>query len=1079
MSSGMDITTLHRHMPTLCLNSTVIANSVKFTMMKYLSSAYSNLSRISSNIMTTVDDLTLNTFSTSLKILKSVGKLSWFVLKTTVQHKKTTIVAVAAIVAIKILWRPLKDFFLDFISCEYGKQLNTQRSDIRQEFRDLDIPKVKVPQNVLHSSQRKNRSSAIHFAQVLSSRLGMKLHHVQPRPNQTKDSYQMKHHWLSDTDVTAQSQEPDEDHIITRFDSDYYEDINAEIAASYNTMLIYHHSPLEAAAQKSLDKPAHTFVNNKMIVEDNGAVYYKHPVWDYGVEEISYFKMDLNGFYYKAFQVETRRISDTHALTLIIPRVRYYGLSALAARARFGTNKLRHMRVKNGEFNVMRVIDEAGDHISIAKQGCYNCAKIETAALEQMQWLHENAKMPITLPRIKTQTGLDGKQAALVHEYVIKTIRRDTAWYQKNYRVEYGSNTYQMYPNQALNTPRPSMESFMWPIVNGAYCPSRDTMTETASIEGRLTKLQQHKTLSPAHIRYMEAFIKRLIPDDVAHTYHPCSVDHVFEKQSRPSQRSILEEAIYEGPGRPFSKTFVKKESYGGIKDPRIISTERPYDKLTWSMYQYTVADFLKKQPWYMFGKTPREIADKIVEIAAQSQTINCTDFSRMDGRKTVITRTLDLIFMLRLFNKEHHRDIRRLIRRKVNNRSVTAGYDDDEFHFKSLLAQLSGLPDTSNFNTLDNAFNNFVGFCNILSPSPTEEEFDKAYACVEELLAVAGDDTVVGDMPDHAICKAAKWIGHVIESDVYERGQSGVNFLARIYGPDLWTGSPNSCTDIMRALSKLHTTVAMDARFTPLDKLSQKLTSLWYTDENTPIIEHLLIAFKNAGGTLASREEHVLATYWSRYDKKDQYPNEREEYMWDLLPDENNYNEFVVHLAKVEDGEYPIEAMLYLPLLVDLEPKPHKQQTVLDKDGDQQLVGEDDTRVDLPEKQEITIPSIPHMMTCPLSHLLVARKQLKRTTRKKFMSAKHIAKLPKETQETRWKVRKNMTGQYTYKSRNSHNLLVQGPKRKGKEKKQLVHSGMAALDIVFSHMGMGFVRAKPKGPHDQPVGRAVMADKP
>jgi hypothetical protein len=287
----------------------------------------------------------------------------------------------------------------------------------------------------------------------------------------------------------------------------------------------------------------------------------------------------------------------------------------------------------------------------------------------------------------------------------------------------------------------------MFPISNGAYNPARNTSTEIASVEGRLTKLQQDVRITPKHYKYINAFLKRLIPDELVHTMHPESVDYVFEAQPRPTQQNILEDAIQSGPGNPFVSTFVKKECYGKISDPRIISTERPHDKLEWSQFQYTLGKFLKLQSWYMFGKTPLKIADKIAKIASSAEFINCTDFSRMDGRKTIITRTLNLIAMMRLFSPEYHTRIYDQIKRKIASRAVTAGFDDDEYHFNTLLAQASGLPDTSNFNSLDNAFTNFVGYCNMLSYSPTEEEFDIAYKNVCTKCAIAGDDTAAADL--------------------------------------------------------------------------------------------------------------------------------------------------------------------------------------------------------------------------------------------------------------------------------------------------------------------------------------------
>lgn len=933
-----------------------------------------------------------------------------------------------------------------------------QRGIIREKFRNLILNKPRRSGNVLHPSQRSNRSAALNSATQLAMLTGLTCFHVQPRPSQVSngDPYSMTHYWASDTQVPSSLGIPEPTQIITRFDSDYYEDMNCEFSDFFQPHFIYHHSPITVASPKTAEYPAHTFVDDTLVVDDNGAVHYEHQLWDYGIEEIRI--LSLNPQWptreypfpirptFNIFQVDTRRVSKTHCLTVVIPRIQYTGIYSLIATACYGENRVNRVMVQNDGFNVMRVISDEGEIISVGKPGQYNCANIKTEDLEMLQQLHAQAKMPITLPKIKTKTKSTDQQASVLQEFIISTTRRETNQYHKNYEVEYGSNTYQMYPNDSEIDPTPSCVSFMYPISNGSFSPARGLNTETASIEGRLTKLQQDVRIHPAHYRYIEAFVNRLIPSEISRTYHPAEVDYVFEKQSRPSQQVILENAVQESEGKPYTSTFVKKEGYGKISDPRIISTERPLDKLTWSQYQYSVADFLKTQPWYMFGKTPKQIAARMVDIATSSQMINCTDFSRMDGRKTIITRTLNLIFMLRLFSSEHHTDIQRLISRKLDNRASTATYDDETFSFRTLMAQLSGLPDTSNFNSLDNGFNNFIAYANMQSKTPTEEQFDIAFSLLMEKTAVAGDDTAAGDLADKAVTTSSKWIGHKITSDIYQRGDPGVNFLARIYGPDLWTGDPNSCTDIMRTISGFHTTPRMDPNITPMDKLGQKLTSYWYTDENTPILSWLTYAYVSAGGKIASREDHYLKTYWSKYDKTDQYPNHEAEYMYDLLPDHANWTPFKEMLNAVTDGHADITELLRLPLLFDIDVKPHTQQVVLDKDGDQMLVGEDSTRIDRPDKQEITIPIIPKINSKLPSMIL--------------FNYNH-----QESAST------TVNGKIRYHKKDRLRLV--GPRDKTKKikrgnktyhpaKRKTVWGGITALDIVFAHAGCGWEYSPP-----------------
>jgi len=903
----------------------------------------------------------------------------------------------------------IKHFVITNLPVEPFKQLDSKRTVLREVFRNTPVEKGYTSKNVLHPEQRRCRTDSINFSKLLASSSGYDLYNIQPRLGQTTDNHRMVHHWITDTEIPQKDDQVTNNMIITMFDSDYYEDINHQLKKNYAPHLIYHHSPVDAASPKTLGAPSHTFENDMIIVKDNGSVRYDNYLWDYNTEEISFMRF---GKYFIpehiSYQIETKRVSETHALTLIMPRVKFSGIGSFIALARYWIKPIERVKLTEGEFTRMRVITESEDYISIAKQKSYNSARIPVEQLEQLQWLHANAKMPITLPKIRTKTQLNDNQVAIIQEYIIKTTDRNSSKIYTNYKVEYGSNAYQMYPDTAKIDPKPSMISFMFPVSNGAFSPARETSSEVNSIEGRLTKLQQDVRITPKHYKYMEAFVRRLITDDLKHTAHPETVDYVFEAQPRPNQQSILENAVEEGPGMPYVSTFVKKECYGKIADARIISTERPHDKLVWSQFQYVLARLLKKQSWYMFAKTPHKIANKLAKLAKLAREINCTDFSRMDGRKTIVTRTFNLMVMMRYFHPSHHKTIYEQMKRKINSRGSTASFDEDEFKFTTLLAQASGLPDTSNFNSLDNAFINFVGFANMESYNPTEEDFDIAYQKVLNNCAIAGDDTAAADLENDAITKAAAWCGHVITSDIYKRGKSGVNFLARVYGPDLWTGSPNSCTDIMRALNKLHTTTHMDPLITPLDKLGQKLTSLWYTDENTPIIKQLITAFQEVGGKLAERSEQYLLSYWAKYDKTDQYPNFEEEWMWELIPDDSDITGFLTYLGKTRK----LDELLVMPLLHDAEVKPHIHQVVLNKDGDQILVGEDSTRVEQPTEQKITIPFIPKL--CPIKLTKLLSKKEKPITLKLF----------------------------------NH-------KKKRSYFKKIKH-GMAALDIIFSNQGMG-----------------------
>lgn len=856
---------------------------------------------------------------------------------------------------------------------EQGESINVRRNETRKIFRETTLANGRLSQNVLHPQPKLDRKRAMSSVTSMIQQLpNYEPFYVQPRPEQAVHSNSMTHYWVSDTAVPTSNDKVTDEHIVVRIDSDYYEDLNRSV--TYNPHLIYTFDPTQAAAQAT-EYPAWTFVDAETLEVTSPAEQYRHNLWDYTAKEFQSFK--LNCVYnaeWASFEVEKRRVCKTHSLVALIPRVRYTGIYAFLACTWYGVTSLKRVNVGDTDYAVMEVLEQresdktvSYDHtISVARKNTHLAATTSMELFNQAYELARGSKLGSTIPKIKSKLKMDDGPAAVLRNYLQDT--RDTTngefsrdWY-KNYRVEYGVKTYQMYPNTAEVEPRPSLIPFAYPIVDGAFAPSRSLASEKAAIEGRLSKLTTNLELTPKHVSVMCALIKRMVPNETLcnvlgkHQLEPCDDDTVFEKQPSPSQQQILEVATEMNFSNPMISSFVKKEAYQKISDPRIISTLKPADKLENSKFLYPFADWLKKQKWYAFGKTPRKIAQRLAKIARKSDSINCTDFTRMDGHKNHPLRQFNYTLMCRLFKPEFVAAIRDMCQRSINSRGVTLNYDDECYFYKTFLAWASGNPFTSGFNSIDNAVIVFTGYINVVTDSGklemTEARLDEAYALLLEKAILAGDDTALGDMPDRCIVNAAKWWGHVLKSNVYMRGDSGVDFLARKYGPDLWYGEENSCTDLMRALAKIHTAPNL-AHFTPVQKLEMKLTSLWYTDRNSPIFKQLLERWLSVGGKLAEKYNSTFMSYWSRYDIKDQYPNESEEWMLEFLPDVC-MDDLFEYLEKAETPE----AFLTLPCIYVVEPLPHKQQTIIEINGEQEELGEPETAVDEPLEQEILIPA-------------------------------------------------------------------------------------------------------------------------
>jgi hypothetical protein len=154
-----------------------------------------------------------------------------------------------------------------------------------------------------------------------------------------------------------------------------------------------------------------------------------------------------------------------------------------------------------------------------------------------------------------------------------------------------------------------------------------------------------------------------------------------------------------------------------------------------------------------------------------------------------------------------------------------------------------------------------------------------------------AGDDSLVSNLDLKAFEKAAGTMGQVATGSVLPRGAAGVNFLARYYSPEVWFGSPNSCSDIRRQVVKWHTTPSLPPTVTPVDKAIQKSVSYVLTDPETPVLGELCqgvldlaSATENAAFHCKRNDLQAAQRWWDRYEAADQYPNWREDWMEDLL---------------------------------------------------------------------------------------------------------------------------------------------------------------------------------------------------
>ena len=285
---------------------------------------------------------------------------------------------------------------------------------------------------------------------------------------------------------------------------------------------------------------------------------------------------------------------------------------------------------------------------------------------------------------------------------------------------------------------------------------------------------------------------------------------------------------------------------------------------------------------FYAFGKPPRNIAERVAEIAERAEEFCLEgDFSRMDGRVSNVGREFTTNLCLRLFAPEHHDEVRKLAATQVGQ----VGRTRFGVKFNSGTSRLSGSPETSLFNSMETLFILYLGFRNKTDAVGQYYTHTRAWQALEKGAIAGGDDSLVADLPLSSFKWAAEQLGHKVTASIRSREKRDkVTFLARYYGPEVWHGNPNSCSDIRRLLDKFHcaTSLLDNEVGSCLGKLVEKARSIACTDIETPIIGPFCKKVILLGVDVKASTGDT--SYYAVEEAGDRYPNRLEPWMLDLV---------------------------------------------------------------------------------------------------------------------------------------------------------------------------------------------------
>lgn len=503
--------------------------------------------------------------------------------------------------------------------------------------------------------------------------------------------------------------------------------------------------------------------------------------------------------------------------------------------------------------------------ITTARPGSTLCATVPSHLDDAVATVARLGTTNLMLPTVASWLGNEQKPAsAVLTEYhrLVVGAKVPTV-----YPVEMGVRAYQFEPANYDAEARPKLAAYMSPLVHGAFAPVQNAAGERRAVKGRIEDLKGEE---PAPHAFRDQCIQEFV-DLIAQgaVLFPVDYETTAEKQTSAQQVQSLQRAVTMGPYlKRVLKCFIKSESYSGTKDPRIISTYNDADKLDFGGFTLALAAHMKQFKWYGPGKTPREVAERVVEICSGAREyVNVSDLHRMDGTIKYLLRLVDRGVMMKTFI--HHRSVlNELLKRNVDNLSVLP----NGTRTKQGPAHGSGCPGTSVLQTNRAAFNSYLAYRHTTNPDTGAK-----YTPSEAFAALgihAGDDGMDADLPLASHKWAADRVGLRLEASLVHCGEAGVNFLARYYSSEVWQGRLDSMCDVKRQLAKFHTTVRLPSGVTPEHKLVEKAMAYLATDANTPVVgalcKQVLVLSSYRPKVL-----HGIGNWWSRFEQSVQYPND------------------------------------------------------------------------------------------------------------------------------------------------------------------------------------------------------------
>jgi hypothetical protein len=763
---------------------------------------------------------------------------------------------------------------------------------LKSEFQEMDIKALAAPANHTHGASAAQRSTASYLAKKMAENAGYTPMFFQGSGADSRAgrSYSRSYYWVKDLMAPASYRQPEPGDALIIIDVDYYvETFEADIARWACPVILYTLVPSQAG--RATSEYSYCFESDgKIYYQVSGGGEYRHHLWNWGGDSLTAVAYSWWGFPNASchYAVERRQVGEDHQMVLLAPLLKTEGVVAtLVSLWKLAARRMARLRPIVGDFVRLQVRGKDEHWWCTGRVNTYLSSKLPATVDDAIASTARQGTTKLTLYTVKSKMDNGETGLASGHHGAEIALEFHSKYQKGGDKIDVvdAVRSYQWIETGVIpdEDAKAGMTAFMSPLLDGAFVPDVSKANESRCVDQRVRKVQTPDLpLDKFTISCIDEFSELIIP--LAHTLHPFGDDEVYARQSRPSQRRILDSA-QDGVSNDSTSQFVKREAYGSVTDPRPISQINGVDKLAYSAFMYAFVDeVLKPQPWYAFGKSPLEVATRVTEICSRAEYVDATDFSRMDGRVGNIARYLERTVMRRAFSLEHWEKLYVLMQKQTFLRARTVF----GIKYRTAHQRLSGSPETSGFNTLLTAFINYMTFRRQRDLSTGM--FHPPNVAWSMLGIYGGDDGLSTGLVRDIAIRTAKSVGQVLDLQRTQRGRMGVMFLARCYGPGVWFGDTTSCCDLKRQLAKFHVTVNLPLNITPTRKLIEKAYAFSLTDRHTPILGEFCNKVLHLFRVSQDDFTNVLGIWGLEHDQDRQYPNRpgdwMDEYAHLVLPD-------------------------------------------------------------------------------------------------------------------------------------------------------------------------------------------------